>query len=130
MGSIAKFRDPRQAQDAKPGKSPRVLNLEERCLAPLENELEMGASVDDAVALLKKEPDFAKRFDEAFGEAGGVTKPRLAKALAAFVRSLAAREAPYAAYLAGDAAALSADAARGLEIFTKRGCADCHSGPR
>lgn len=41
LGAITKFRDPRQAQDAKPGRTPRVLTLEERCLAPLENELEM-----------------------------------------------------------------------------------------
>jgi cytochrome c peroxidase len=134
MTSIAKFRDPRQAQDAKPGRAPKVLTLEDRCLEPMESELEMGGGTDAIVAALRKEPDVSKRFDDAFGESGGVTKPRLAKALAAFVRTLdgpqaAYKTAPYARHLAGESGALSAQELRGLEVFRKRGCAECHSGP-
>jgi cytochrome c peroxidase len=134
MTAIPKFRDPRQAQDAKPGRTPRVLNLEDRCLEPLESELEMGSGTDEIVVALKKEPEMAKRFDEAFGEPGGVTKTRLGKALAAFVRAIdgpqsAYRSAPYAKHLAGEAGALNAQELRGLEVFKKRGCAECHSGP-
>jgi cytochrome c peroxidase len=93
----------------------------------------MGGGADAIVASLRKEPDMSKRFDEAFGESGGVTKTRLGKALAAFVRTLdgpqsAYKSAPYARHLAGEASALSAEQLRGLEVFRKRGCAECHSG--
>jgi cytochrome c peroxidase len=134
IGTIAAFRDPRQAQDAKPGKAPRVLNLEERCLAPIENELEMGSRVEDSIAALRRQPEWAKRFDEAFGDQEGATKPRLAKALAAFVRSLerpasARGKAPYAEFLAGNQAALDAEQTAGLAAFKQRGCGECHAGP-
>jgi cytochrome c peroxidase len=134
LATIAKFRDPRQPQLAKPGRAPRVLDLEDRCLEPLENELEMGSGADATVTALRKQPDLPKQFDQAFGGSGGVTKARLGKALAAFVRLLdgggaAYKTAPYARHLAGDSSALDARQSRGLEVFRKRGCAECHSGP-
>jgi cytochrome c peroxidase len=128
IGLIARFRDPNQSLTAKPGRAPKTLTLEERCLEPLNNELEMGPGTDEIVAMLRKQPEFGKQFDEAFGDQGGVTKSRLAKALAAFVRTLDAK-APYAEHLAGNTSALSEPEKRGLEVFNQFGCATCHSGP-
>jgi cytochrome c peroxidase len=130
--SLTRFRDPDQARTAKPGRTPRVLSLEDRCLEPLQNDLEMGRSADVAVAALKNNPAKVKAFDAGFGDQNGVTKPRLATALAEFVRSLeparALTAAPYARHLAGDANALAPAQERGLAVFKSRGCADCHSG--
>jgi cytochrome c peroxidase len=129
IGAIARFRDPRQAQTAKPGRAPRVLSLEERCLEPLANDLEMGSGVESAVLALRKDAAISKRFDETFGGQEGVTKPRLAQALAAFVRTLSAPKSPYADHLAGTTSALTPSQARGLAVFESHGCAECHSGP-
>jgi cytochrome c peroxidase len=134
IGVIPKFRDPRQAMTAKPGRTPRVLNLEDRCLEPLENELEMGSGADAIVSSLKKDTAVAKQFDDAFADGGGVSKARLAKALAAFVRTLGSPKpgadgSPYSRHLAGETDALSPAQARGLGLFKARGCAECHSGP-
>lgn len=52
------------------------------------------------------------------------------KALAAYERLLVSRNAPLDRYLAGDYAALSSGAKRGLRLFIgKAACIDCHSGP-
>lgn len=130
IGLIDRFRDPAQAQSARRGRKPKVLSLEDRCLAPMENELEMGKSVKTAVATLRKTPGMKDRFRQAFG-GGGVSKKRLGQALAAFVRTLEPpRTAPYRRYLEGDQGALSAAARRGLDVFQGRGrCDTCHAGP-
>jgi cytochrome c peroxidase len=53
-----------------------------------------------------------------------------AKALAAYQRKLIRRNAPFDLYVAGDRAAISESAKRGLGLFVgKAGCVKCHEGP-
>lgn len=55
---------------------------------------------------------------------------QMGKALAAYERRLARTDSPFDRFAAGDAAALSASAQRGLATFTGAGnCTLCHSGP-
>ena len=129
IGHVALFRDPDQARTAKAGRRPKALTLEERCLKPLENELEMGKSVKAVVARLRKMKGMEARFDRAFESRGGASARRLGKALAAFVRTLEAPAAPYRRFIDGDQKALSPEALEGLELFKSVGCANCHSGP-
>jgi cytochrome c peroxidase len=52
------------------------------------------------------------------------------KAIAAYMRLEVSRNAPFDKYVAGDKAAMSADAKRGLKVFLGKGqCVECHSGP-
>lgn len=52
------------------------------------------------------------------------------KALAAYMRKLVSRGAPFDRFVAGEAGALSASAKRGFKLFVgKARCAPCHSGP-
>lgn len=52
------------------------------------------------------------------------------KALGAYIRKLSTGPAPFDRYVAGNRAALSPAAERGLVLFTGRlGCISCHSGP-
>lgn len=52
------------------------------------------------------------------------------KALAAYVRLLRSANAPFDRFVAGDRAALSESAQRGLAVFIGKGaCVTCHSGP-
>ena len=55
---------------------------------------------------------------------------QVAFALAAYVRTIQAGDAPYDRYIAGDRPALDAAARRGLALFRgKAGCTGCHVGP-
>lgn len=129
IGHVTWFRDPDQARTARPGRRPKVLTLEQRCLAPIANELEMGGSIDRVVSKLQKHSGVKARFDRAFGGSGGVTRKRLGSVLASFVRTLEAPESPYRRYLAGEQAALTKTELGGLKIYQGKGCGDCHSGP-
>ena len=52
------------------------------------------------------------------------------KALAAYLRKLVSREAPFDRFVAGDATAISPSAQRGFKVFSDKGkCGTCHSGP-
>lgn len=52
------------------------------------------------------------------------------KAIAAYMRLLVSRGAPFDEYVAGDHAAISSEAKNGLRVFLgKGGCVGCHSGP-
>ena len=70
------------------------------------------------------------RYREAFRAAFGksdITLARMAQALAAFTHSVEATRSPYDRFAAGETAALSASAQRGLALFNGRaGCNQCH----
>lgn len=52
------------------------------------------------------------------------------KAIAAYMRKLVSRGAPFDRFVAGDATAISASAQRGFRVFSGKGkCHTCHSGP-
>lgn len=50
------------------------------------------------------------------------------KAIAAYMRTLVARDAPFDRFVAGDATAISAAAKRGVKLFLAH-CKSCHGGP-
>jgi cytochrome c peroxidase len=51
------------------------------------------------------------------------------KALAAYIRTLVSRNAPFDRFVAGDKTAIGASAIRGLKLFLAKQCIACHSGP-
>jgi cytochrome c peroxidase len=52
------------------------------------------------------------------------------KSIAAYMRKLVSRNAPFDAYVAGDRSAISGSAKNGLKVFLGKGkCTGCHSGP-
>jgi cytochrome c peroxidase len=59
-----------------------------------------------------------------------VTPENIAKAIAAFERTVLSGNAPYDRFKAGDKSALSEPAQRGMKVFFGKGhCSACHSGP-
>src|SRR5262245_21776472 len=104
----------------------RAATLEEQAKLPLTNPDEMGnRSYDDLVERLSKDSEYRQRFGEVFG---GVTIDGLARAIAAFERTLVSGNSPVDRYLAGDANALSESARSGLILFrTKARCGICHA---
>jgi len=76
---------------------------------------------------LKQVPEYMAMFEEAYGAEpyGG----RIYGAIAEYIKTIRTENAPFDAYLRGDAAALSESAARGMELFAgEAGCAACHGG--
>ena len=73
---------------------------------------------------------FRAAFPELADEATAITSSSLARAIAAFERTLTTPDAPFDRWLEGDDDALEAAAARGKALFFgAAGCAACHRGP-
>lgn len=106
----------------------RATSLEEQVLRPIEDPAEMDARVVDVVARLRKDAAYVAAFEAAYG-----TPPErgtLARALAAYVRTILSGDAPFDRFRAGAADALSPAAKAGFRLFVGRAnCATCHVGP-
>ena len=120
----------------------RAETLEAQVLAPIEDPIEMGSSLDAVEARLAETPFYPSLFARAFGSPE-VTRDRIARALAQFVRALVSFRAPYDDARASGPAGSSAFLARltpaarhGYRLFSTppgngrrgAGCAQCHTG--
>lgn len=106
----------------------RAGSLEEQALGPIQNPIEMNLTLDEAVKRLSESDDYRRRFREAFGTE--VTAEGIGKAIAAFERTIVSGNAPYDRLKAGETAALSEAAQRGMKLFFgKANCSACHVGP-
>jgi len=108
----------------------RFETLEAQALSPLLSPDEMNLPAAELAARLNAIPEYRAAFSKLFpGEALGVDL--VAKALAAFERTLVSDVAPFDRWVKGDTKALSDSAKRGFVLFnTKAACAKCHSGWR
>lgn len=107
----------------------RASSLEEQALAPIRNAEEMGLAGDAAAVKLRAIPSYAATFGEVFGKSG-VSMSNIARALAAFERTLVSKDSPADRYAAGETTALSESAVRGRTLFFGRAmCSTCHGGP-
>lgn len=105
----------------------RAGSLEEQAKGPIENPIEMDLSHDEAAKRVRAEPHYV----QAFAQAGvdEITIDEVARAIAAFERSLATGPAPYDRWLTGDRSVFDESQERGRMIFFTRGqCATCHIG--
>ena len=107
----------------------RAASLEEQALGPIQNPIEMGFTLEGVVKRLNGIKGYREQFRKVFGT--DVTADGIAKAIAAFERTLISGDSPFDRYeFGGDEKALSPAAKRGLEIFRGKGnCASCHAGP-
>lgn len=105
----------------------RAGTLEEQAKLPLVNPDEMGnRSYESVVDRLSSNPEYARQFKEVFG--GPPTIGGLAKAIAAYERTLISGDSPVDRYVAGEIDALSEPARRGLTLFRgKARCGVCHA---
>lgn len=106
----------------------RAKSLEEQALMPVESPQEMNQPIDELIKELKEVPTYQQSFSRAFDD--GINAENVAKALAAYERSLVSKPSPFDKYLNGDKEAVSVSARRGLELFEgDAGCVRCHNGP-
>lgn len=106
----------------------RALHLEKQAVGPVANPVEMDLPLPKLIERLKASPGYVRMFQAAFGREP--SEDLVAKAIAAFERTIISRNSPYDKYLEGDHAAMSASAVRGMKLFRGKGhCMTCHSGP-
>lgn len=105
----------------------RATHLEGQALGPIQNPIEMDMTLEEVVAKLNKIEGYRKQFRAIFNT--DVTADGIAKAIAAFERTILSGDAPYDRFKAGDTKALSEAAQRGMKLFFgKANCSACHSG--
>ncbi|WP_234570912.1 cytochrome-c peroxidase [Rhodohalobacter sp. 614A] len=107
----------------------RAATLEEQAVGPIQTHVEMDLTPEEAMERLEK-TGYRPYFREAFPEESNYfTFDNLAKAIAAFERTLITHGSPFDDYLQGDREALTEDEVAGLQLFMDNGCMSCHNGP-
>lgn len=112
----------------------RASSLEEQTgalpghMGPITAPGEMGGTMDEVVAKLNAVPAYKKQFNNVFGS--DAAPELVAKAIAAFERTLVARKSPFQSYVGGNSKAINASEKRGFELFRgKAMCITCHVPP-
>ena len=96
---------------------------------PVEHPDEMGATLEHGVARLSRHDSYVRAFAEAFPQDRQISPDNIAKALAAYERTLVSPPTRFDQWIAGDAAALTPSEVNGFAIFTGKGrCINCHTG--
>ncbi len=105
----------------------RAASLEEQSEMPIRDEREMNGHIDLAAGKIAKIKGYELLFERAFGDKT-VSKDRIAKAIAAFERTVRSGTSRFDQFIDGNAAVFSDDELMGLHLFrTKAQCMNCHS---
>ena len=108
----------------------RAEGLLDLALQPIESPLEMNADLPAVVARLEDTDGYPAAFNEAFGSTE-ITAERIARAIAAFLRSLVSSTSRFDRFVQGDYRRLNEQEIEGLHLFrTRARCMNCHNGPR
>jgi cytochrome c peroxidase len=107
----------------------RAASLEAQARFPLEHPDEMGSSLEAAAQRLAADAAYIGAFAEAFPQSPLVSPDNIARALAAYERTLISPPTRFDAWVAGKADSLTEAELRGFKLFAgKARCMACHSG--
>ncbi|HEY0612208.1 MAG TPA: cytochrome-c peroxidase, partial [Chitinophaga sp.] len=110
----------------------RDSTIEMQVMDVMSNPLEMNADHQVTIQRLQENEQYRRLFSRIFPDSGDsiVSVTKIAFAIAAFVRTLHPRNAPFDRYMDGATAALSSAQARGFNLFMgKAQCGTCHFAP-
>lgn len=106
----------------------RAGSLEEQALGPIQAEGEMNQNLDELIPELKAVPEYVDEFNQVFNEE--IAAENIAKAIAAFERTITITDTKFDRFLAGETDALNAQEIEGMKLFAgKANCMSCHAGP-
>jgi cytochrome c peroxidase len=107
----------------------RALTLEQQAAGPITSTAEMNMPDEtELVSRLNADPRYRKEFQAVFAQ--GPSLKSVARAIAAYERTLITTNSRFDRYAAGDKAALTLHEKNGLVLFiAKARCARCHDGP-
>ncbi len=107
----------------------RALTLEEQAKGPIMAPGEMNVGSEEVMlGRLNDVSQYKESIQKIFGEAPSLNN--VAKAIAAFERTIVTKDSPFDRYAKGDKASLTDAQKRGLILFIgKANCTACHNGP-
>ena len=114
--------------------NPEMLSLEAQVLVPLlgDQPIELGGQEAELVARLQAGARYREMFSAAFSGAASITIQNVARAIAAFERTILSARSPYDRYHFGNEVnAITDSAKRGEALFFTdyvAGCYRCHGG--
>lgn len=109
----------------------RKATLEDQAIGPMMSHEEMNMNIAKLIAFLKENAEYSALFKKAYPNEP-VSDDALAKALAAFERTIVSRTSSFDKWVAGDKDALTEQQVRGFKLFVdpdKGNCEVCHSAP-
>ena len=109
----------------------RASTLEDQVLDPIQNDREMGMSLDALAIKLSITPYYPALFKAAFGSPD-ITRDRVSRALAQFTRAMVSGDSRYARAfdangVANFASTLTPQEIDGERVFRQSGCGSCHT---
>jgi len=106
-----------------------VPTLEMQVLVPIQEHNEFAHNIVDIAEQLKKQPDYVRMCQEAYGRAPDAFT--ITRALGVFERALISKNSAFDRYVQGEHSAMSKEALKGMALFfsDRVGCTNCHSGP-
>ena len=104
----------------------KIRTIESDVKASLENPQIMGVNISELAERIGTEPALQREFAAVYGR--GPDSHNVVDAIASFVRTLVTPGSRFDRWLAGDAAALSAQEQDGYRLFKSLGCVSCHQG--
>jgi cytochrome c peroxidase len=119
----------------------RVQSLEEQALNPVVDPVEMATTWDDVISYLQTGvhpstgqgfPEAKKFYEAAFGKVfeGEISTTTVAKAIAAYERTVNSFGSPFDRWVMGNDKALNVAQKKGMLVFFGRGkCSQCHNPP-
>lgn len=106
----------------------RAASIEAQILATVQSRAEQDLPLPELEERVAAVEAYRERFTNTFAD--GVTATNIARALAAYVRTIRSGDSPFDRYQFGDRAALSEQQAQGATLFFGRAnCWRCHAGP-
>ncbi len=105
----------------------RAKDVEEQAGGPILNPGEMAETEKNVLKKLNSIPEYEKSFKEAFPDDKKIKYVNVAKAIAAFERTLLT-PSKFDSYLKGDEKVLTSKEKKGLKLFVEKGCVACHNG--
>ncbi len=108
----------------------RAKSLEEQAEKPIASPFEMNMNYDLLIERLNAIPAYVEMFRKAFPEdKDPVNIKNIAKAIAAFERTLITPNSPFDRYMKGDKNAMTEQQVKGMQLFIgKANCVQCHNG--
>ncbi|PJA31356.1 MAG: cytochrome C peroxidase [Zetaproteobacteria bacterium CG_4_9_14_3_um_filter_53_7] len=105
----------------------RAPQLEDQAKGPPLNPIEMASMSEETVVARLTAAGYTPLFEKVFG-AASLNYDNMAKAIAAFERTLITPDAAFDLYVQGKGD-ISEAAKRGMKLAAEIGCTSCHSGP-
>ncbi len=108
----------------------REPDLEGQSLGPIQADVEMNMTLEQAIQRLKEFEVYQDHFATAFpGDNDPIRAENVALAIATFERTLNTPNSPLDRFLRGDVQAMTDQQVDGMKLFVDAGCVACHNGP-